>query len=135
MEFLNALPAGLVRDIATIVFGCALAILAARSYFAAKNVTPPKTTPEFAFSGQLTDMNPVKKLVENTGLLVLEIAATNVKAQTLIDLFKTFLDAENKERAEVKKEEEFEQIARLVREKLAADQEEEKHKRTTRRET
>lgn len=80
MDWLNEL--GLspqLQALATVAFVIALGVFAAYSRTIGKKEGPaqPKVQ-EFALSGQLADMGPVKELVENVGLLIQQQVRTNM---------------------------------------------------------
>lgn len=83
MDFLNDL--GLspqLQAFATVAFVIALAVFAAYSRTIGKKEGPPQPkVQEFAVSGQLADMGPVKELIEQTGLLIQQLIRANIHAE------------------------------------------------------
>ena len=62
-----------------VAFAIAIGVLAAWSkVFGKKEGPPAPKVQEFAVSGQLADMGPVKELIESVGLLVQQQVRTNI---------------------------------------------------------
>lgn len=61
----------------TTVFVIAVGVFTAWSHVRGKSIPKPRAA-EFSMSGQLSDMGPVKELVEQTGLLVQQQVRTNM---------------------------------------------------------
>jgi hypothetical protein len=102
-----------------LVFAVSVSFLAAWSRFNGKKDGPaqPKVH-EFALSGQLADMGPVKALVEQTGLLVQQQLRTNMHlektAAALTQFAETYTDRIEDERRD---REIAEEVARQLKEK------------------
>lgn len=69
-----------LQAIGTAIFMVAVAVFSAFSYVKGKK-PPTETTKEFAVSGQLADMGPVKELVEQAGLLFQQQVRTNMQLE------------------------------------------------------
>jgi len=65
-----------------IAFTVAIAVLTARSYMSGKKEAPSKVQ-EFAVSGQLADMGPIKELIEGVGLLVQQMVRANINSEAM----------------------------------------------------
>jgi hypothetical protein len=76
-----------------LVFAVSVSFLAAWSRFNGKKDGPaqPKVH-EFALSGQLADMGPVKELMEQTGLLVQQQVRTNIHLEATAKALSKFAD-------------------------------------------
>lgn len=76
MEWLSQIPEAF-RDFAAVIFAVVIAAGAAFNYLRGKKQGPeaPKVQ---EFFGKMSEMGPIEKLVENTGLLVQQQLRTNV---------------------------------------------------------
>lgn len=106
-----------LQAVGTAIFMVAVAVFSAFSYVRGKK-PPTETTKEFAVSGQLADMGPVKELVEQAGLLFqqqvrtnMQLEATTLALNRLGDIFEAYLQEERRER------EIAEEVARQLKEK------------------
>lgn len=105
-----------LQAIGTAIFMVAVAVFSAFSYVKGKK--PETETKEFAVSGQLADMGPVKELIEQAGLLFQQQVRTNIQLEATAKaierfgtVFETHLEEERRDR------EIAEEIARQLKEK------------------
>lgn len=86
MEWLKGLPPE-YQGLATVIFIIIAAILAARNYMKGFKEGPARPiVQEFSVAGQLADMGPVKELIEQTGLLVIQELRAAIALERLIDV-------------------------------------------------
>jgi hypothetical protein len=120
------------QAIGTLLFVVIIAAYSAFSYITGRK-QPKVETKEFALSGQLADMGPVKELVEQTGLLVQQQIRTNMHLEACVDrlgklaeAYVSALDDQQREREEAAIEE---QVSRRVEEREQMRREVERAKR------
>ncbi len=76
----------------TTVFLVAVGVFTAWSHVRGRAAPKPKAA-EFSMSGELSDMGPVKELVEKTGLLVQQQVRTNMHLEAVAVALKAAADA------------------------------------------
>ena len=102
-----------------LAFTVAVAVLAAWSRFSGKKQGPeqPKIQ-EFALSGQLADMGPVKELIEGVGLLVQQMVRANMHAEKTADALTRFAELyEHRMEDEQREKEIADEVDRRLRER------------------
>ncbi len=116
MDWLDSVPPDL-RGVAIVIFVVASALFAAWS--SRRGAREPEDQQpkvrEFAVTGQLADMGPVRQLIEDAGLLVQQQVKTNVTLERLCAAIETSLSEWREAREEQDREEEIE---RRVKERL-----------------
>ncbi len=81
LDFLSQIPDEW-RPLALLIFVVGGAVSAVMTYHKGKKAGPEaQKVQEFALSGQLADMGPVKELIEQTGLLVQQQIRTNIQLE------------------------------------------------------
>ena len=66
------------QAIGTLIFVVIIAAYSAFSYITGRKPTAKTETKEFAVTGQLADMGPVKELIEQTGLVAQQLIRQNI---------------------------------------------------------
>jgi len=83
LDFLDSIPAEW-RPFAVVIFVLFGGSGAVAAYVRGKKIGPESAkVHEFAMTGQLSDMGPVRELVETTGLLVQQQIRTNMALEAL----------------------------------------------------
>lgn len=120
LDFLEQIPVEW-RPLALFVFVVFGAGGAALSYLRGKKVGPeaPKVQ-EFALSGQLADMGPVKELIEGVGLLVQQQIRANIHAEATAKALTKFADIyEHRVEDEQREKEIADEVDRRLRQRTA----------------
>ena len=118
MQGIEGLPAEW-QSVATVVFVIAATLFAAWAKVFGKKQGPetPKVQ-EFALSGQLADMGPVKELMEQVGLLVQQQVRTNIHLETTATAMTKFAAAyEHRMQDEQREKEIADEVDRRLRER------------------
>lgn len=118
-----------LQTIGTLLFVVVVAIFSAWSLVFGKK--PAKSeTKEFSMMGQLSDMGPVRELVEQTGLLFQQQVKTTILLERLALAAEAALAAHAEEREEQDREEEIDRKAGILAEDIVRRREEERaHRR------
>lgn len=122
VDWLDSIPPDF-RGVAIVVFIVASSLFAAwSSRRGAKDPDDhePKVR-EFAVTGQLADMGPVRELIEDAGLLIQQQVKTNVLLERLCISLDKAIEEWTAAREEADREEEIERRAQELAKKLAAD--------------
>jgi hypothetical protein len=136
MDVLSGLPEEW-RTLATIIFVAVVAVGGALAYLRGKKEGPPAPkVQEFYASGQISDMGPVKELVEGQGLLYQQQVRTNLALERVaVALEKIgepaakYVEAKLEEIEDHEREEEIERRARIRAEDLIREQETDRDER------
>jgi hypothetical protein len=102
-----------LQAVGTLIFAIAVAVFSGWSLVFGRKKSQPER--EFSFNGQLSDMGPVKELVEQTGLLFQQQVKTNITLERLAIAVEAAVAAWSEEREAADREEEIE---RRVAERL-----------------
>jgi hypothetical protein len=107
-----------VQAIGTLVFAVAVSLFAAWSLIFGRKPAKEQTK-EFALTGQLADMGPVKELVEGVGLLIQQQVRTNIHLEGCARALQAAADAYAGELAAERNEAEMEaEVERRVEKQL-----------------
>lgn len=83
LDFLSQIPDEW-RPLALLIFVVGGAVSAVMTYHKGKKAGPEtQKVQEFAVSGQLADMGPVKELIEGVGLLVQQMVRANINTEAM----------------------------------------------------
>lgn len=118
MSGIEGLPAEW-QTVATVVFAIGAGIFAAWSKIFGKKQGPetPKVQ-EFALSGQLADMGPVKELIEGVGLLMQQQVRTNMHLETAANALTKFAETyEHRMEDEQREKEIADEVDRRLRQR------------------
>lgn len=113
-----------LQTVGTALFMIAVAIFAAWStVFGRKAKAPEK---ELHINGQISDMGPVRELIEGQGLLIQQQVRTNMVLERLAVAVERYIAAKLEEIEDHEREEEIERRARIRAEDLMREQEAER---------
>ena len=121
---INALPVEW-QSIGTAVFAIFVLIFAAWSKVFGKREPVRAEVKEFAMSGQLADMGPIKELVENTGLIVVENRELIVQLKKQNEHFAKIIDLGV---AELERQADEREVANKVEAELQRERERERER-------
>ena len=134
VDWLDSIPADF-RGLAIVVFVIGSSLLAAwssRRGAREPDDQQPKVR-EFAVTGQLADMGPVRQLIEDAGLLIQQQVKTNVLLERLSVSLEKAIGEWQAAREEADREDEIERRAQERAKELAADLVEQERRRPGRR--
>lgn len=106
-----------LQAIGTAIFMVAVAVFSAFSYVKGRKPAT-ETTKEFAVTGQLADMGPVKELMEQVGLLVQQQIRTNIHAEATARALSRLGDILERQLEEQRREKEIaEEVQRQLKDR------------------
>lgn len=105
----------------TTAFVVAVAVFSAWSHVKGKSAPKQKST-EFSMAGELSDMGPIKELIEQTGLLVQQQVRTNIHLEAMATTIKEVAELYRAEmKAHANQEEVEERAQQMFERRLAED--------------